>query len=62
MKALKMYISVWDYDYDGNDLIGKGEVDLSTLVHGTWVNERIALFDEKGFSQTTDLYIQAQWT
>ena len=60
LSILKMYITVYDYDYNSNDLIGKNEYDLSKIVavNGSWVNERIPLLDEKGFPEKTDIYIQ----
>lgn len=63
LTILKMFIQVFDYDYDKNDLIGKTEFDLSTLVaqQGSWLNQRVGLMDEKGFPEKCEIYIQCQW-
>jgi hypothetical protein len=55
----KIFISAFDYDYTSNDLIGKIELDMaSTMLSNTgWINQRIALMDEKGFPEKCELYI-----
>jgi Ca2+-dependent lipid-binding protein len=63
LALMKMFVSVFDYDYDKNDLIGKSEYDLSKLVaaNGSWLNDRVGLMDEKGFPEKSEIYIQCQW-
>jgi len=49
LQLLRLYIMVYDYDYNSNDVLGKCEMDIGKLKSGQWVNYRIPLLSEKDF-------------